>query len=647
MSNGNVNTYIQSHPHCDRSLIVSLWFDRLHILFPTSNLLFKLQQVSIGLSYLHSQNVIHGSIRGSNILIGNEGRAVLAEFGLTRLKVEVCTLAPTESSTPQNWMALELFMGSPVSMKSDVYAFGLVIYEVCCSWTCLCLFRFSIILRWKVMANEIPFGNVPSSMVRNLVVARHQRPSRPTIAAAPQLSVDIWRLARRCWSRWEFRRPTAQAIAKTLTLSLHSFTPTQSKSDDGADNSFTQKPPPASPAIVSQLAYSLGELMVDILEDGPSATISHFNRILIASGYSTTTDSIMSEAYERCLTISLPGPVSALHLSLNGRSLLVGSRAGVSQWDCLDGVRTPVIPPFTGPNPITAFTFGDYTNRSAFALDERGTICRLVEGKTGNAPFFNTTPITCISASTAVMVAFSAQSRKIYKWDLDTSENPKMATVTLTSLRTGATCAAFSRYGHLLFVGDGHGSLSIWISKTGQPQMRPLDYTMATANNLPRSTSSNVVRCVSILPSPSSKHIAVVYDTGEIRLWDLETRTCSIPRSPLDVLQPSRPPNEVKAIPMFFSSDGKILVFPSLDKQKTIEFFNTKRCTTSTTHELDDWPDGAVVRSILVSPDKTRLIIGFEGFNDILIFCWPGRAWYPCESFGTLHHRWFSSFLLS
>jgi len=142
------------HLHPTSSLwskpIVSLWFDRLHILFPTSNLLFKLQQVSIGLSYLHSQNVIHGSIRGSNILIGNEGRAVLAEFGLTRLKVEVCTLAPTESSTPQNWMAPELFMGSPVSMKSDVYAFGLVIYEVCCSWTCLCLFRFSIILRWKV-----------------------------------------------------------------------------------------------------------------------------------------------------------------------------------------------------------------------------------------------------------------------------------------------------------------------------------------------------------------------------------------------------------------------------------------------------------------------------------------------------------------
>jgi len=83
MSNGNVNTYIQSHPHCDRSLIVSLWFDRIHILFPTSNLLFKLQQVSLGLSYLHSQNVIHGSIRGSNILIDNEGRAVLADFGLT------------------------------------------------------------------------------------------------------------------------------------------------------------------------------------------------------------------------------------------------------------------------------------------------------------------------------------------------------------------------------------------------------------------------------------------------------------------------------------------------------------------------------------------------------------------------------------
>jgi len=59
--------------------------------------------------------------------------AVLADFGLTRLKAEVCAQAPIESSISQNWMAPELFMGSPVSKKSDVYAFGLVIYEVCCA----------------------------------------------------------------------------------------------------------------------------------------------------------------------------------------------------------------------------------------------------------------------------------------------------------------------------------------------------------------------------------------------------------------------------------------------------------------------------------------------------------------------------------
>jgi len=491
----------------------------------------------------------------------------------------------------------------------------------------------------KVMANEIPFGNVPPSMVRNLVISQHQRPSRPTITAAPQLSVDIWRLARRCWSRWEFRRPAAQAIAETLTLMLVSSTHMQPKTEDRTDDSSTKKNPRTSPGVVSQLACSFGELLIDILEDGPSVVISHLKRVSIASGFSTTTDDVMSEAYERCLTISPLKPtsaVTALHLSLNGRSLLVGNGVGVSQWDCLDGVCTPVIPSFTSSRPVTTLTFGNYTNRSAFTADQSGNICRLIEGKGGNASFYNTrTPITCISASTNVMVAFSAQCREIYRWDLSHSgsKGPTMGTVVLGGLRIAATCAAFSHCGRFLFVGDEQGRLSIWVSKTGQPHMRPLDYTILTTDPVPRSTS-NVVRCVTVLPSPSSKKVAVGYDSGEIRIWDLETRSYILPRSPQDILHLSRLPDKVKATPMSFSSDGEILAFPSLDERKTVELFNTNSCTTSTTCELYDWPDGAAVHSILVSPDKTRLIVCFEGLNYVLIFCWPGRALYePLREF--------------
>ena len=504
------------------------------------------------------------------------------------------------------------------------------------------------------MANKIPFENVPSSMIRNLVVGQHQRPSRPSITAAPQLSVDIWRLACRCWSRWEFWRPAAQVIAEALTLSLVSFTSMQPKTDegDGADDPSNKKSPQFSPGMVSNLAYSLVEQLIAILEDGPLAAISHFQRILIASECSTNPDSIMNVAYERCLTISLLKPVSAvtaLHLSLNGRSLLVGSGLGVSQWDCLEGVCTPIIPPFTSSIPITArifggytnritaLTFGDYTNRSAFAGDERGNITRLIKGKTGSASFYKTrTPITCISASTEAMVAFSAQSREIYRWDLghSTWKSPTMASVALGGLRIAAKCAAFSRCGSLLFVGDEQGSLSIWISKTGQPHMRPLDYTMLTANPVPSSTPSDVVRCVTVLPSPSSKQAAIGYDTGEIRIWDLETRSYSLLRSPQDILHLSHPPKKIEAIPMSFTSDGKILAFLSIGKQKTVELFNTKTCNISTICELHEWPDGAVVRSVLVSPDKTRLIVSFDGLNDVLIFCWSGRAWYePLREF--------------
>ncbi|KZS88248.1 kinase-like protein [Sistotremastrum niveocremeum HHB9708] len=83
----------------------------------TSNRIDLLRGVLTGLTYLHSQNIIHGDLKGGNILVSNEGNAMLADFGLAQMVATDPTLTYMMSTSSTltnlggtvNWMAPELF----------------------------------------------------------------------------------------------------------------------------------------------------------------------------------------------------------------------------------------------------------------------------------------------------------------------------------------------------------------------------------------------------------------------------------------------------------------------------------------------------------------------------------------------------------
>ena len=68
-----------------------------------------------------------------NVLIDDGGNAVLCDFGLSRIKADVTTRT-VKSTMPmagsRNWMSPERLMGRLPKKPSDIYAFGMVIYEV-------------------------------------------------------------------------------------------------------------------------------------------------------------------------------------------------------------------------------------------------------------------------------------------------------------------------------------------------------------------------------------------------------------------------------------------------------------------------------------------------------------------------------------
>ncbi len=86
------------------------------------------RQLCAGLAAAHEQGVLHRDLKPANVMIDGRGRARLTDFGLAALD-ETVSGAEVRSGTPA-YMAPEQLAGREVTARSDVYALGLVLYEL-------------------------------------------------------------------------------------------------------------------------------------------------------------------------------------------------------------------------------------------------------------------------------------------------------------------------------------------------------------------------------------------------------------------------------------------------------------------------------------------------------------------------------------
>lgn len=83
------------------------------------------------LDYAHQHHVIHRDVKPSNILITNDGRPVLTDFGIARmLDATVISGSGSTLGTPA-YMSPEQGQGAPGDARSDVYALGIILYQLC------------------------------------------------------------------------------------------------------------------------------------------------------------------------------------------------------------------------------------------------------------------------------------------------------------------------------------------------------------------------------------------------------------------------------------------------------------------------------------------------------------------------------------
>jgi serine/threonine-protein kinase len=86
------------------------------------------RQLAAGMAAAHERGVLHRDLKPANIMIDGHGRARITDFGLAVIESDD-TQAADAMGTPA-YMAPEQFAGKAASVSSDIYALGLIFYEV-------------------------------------------------------------------------------------------------------------------------------------------------------------------------------------------------------------------------------------------------------------------------------------------------------------------------------------------------------------------------------------------------------------------------------------------------------------------------------------------------------------------------------------
>lgn len=95
----------------------------------------KLLPIVRALDYVHAHGVVHRDVKPANILLATDGTPILADFGIAKiLQDDSATLRPTAPAvagigTPE-YMAPEQVLGESTDARTDVYAMGVVLYEL-------------------------------------------------------------------------------------------------------------------------------------------------------------------------------------------------------------------------------------------------------------------------------------------------------------------------------------------------------------------------------------------------------------------------------------------------------------------------------------------------------------------------------------
>ena len=178
------------------------------------------------LGYSHSRGVIHRDIKPTNLLLTADGTLKITDFGIARIESSSMTQMGTVMGTPA-YMSPEQFMGQTVDQRTDIYAAGVLLFEL--------------------LTGERPFDGGLTAIMHKVLHTTPPKPSELSVTAPAGFDAVVARAMAR---RPEDRYPSAEAFATAIGAALSGNAVAAFDAGDATlivPSSAGPTPPPVSP----------------------------------------------------------------------------------------------------------------------------------------------------------------------------------------------------------------------------------------------------------------------------------------------------------------------------------------------------------------------------------------------------------------
>jgi len=174
-----------------------------------------------GLACAHAAGLVHRDIKPQNLLVTNDGTVKIADFGVAHA-IDQTRLTLTGSIIgTARYLAPEQTVGGPITPAADVYALGVVLYEL--------------------LSGRPPHEG---TSLPELAIAKREHPVTPLVKLRPEVGSELDAAVLACLAVSAGDRPTAEAVAARLTSVDPHEQPTRLGAPTTAPLSWSARPAP-------------------------------------------------------------------------------------------------------------------------------------------------------------------------------------------------------------------------------------------------------------------------------------------------------------------------------------------------------------------------------------------------------------------